>query len=411
MICGIAGATALSPEQPAETHANQSPESQSIAPIRADINPDPVTLPANLDDMPLLRDAGIDATLWGWTTYTASTQTGDHNFASGEIELDLTKTFANRFSLASDIEFVDYDGHTRGNFEQLFGSALLSRESGTVLTIGKFNSPFGAEPRDFWDRLTGTPSLLFRAQPQDLRGAMLTAPIGRTHLTLRPFLVSGFNDEDSIPDRPSVGLMAEYDPNDQFSIAVTNWFGPGLKSKDESSSYSSDEDGYSYSAGGWGDEYSSGYSEASSSEYSDTYGSSLVELTNAWWGPNFKSASKGRLYFLDLQAQWKPRIDLTLVGEFLLASSNANSENQFWDGVMFLANYDIDDHLRVFGQYSFLNDADGEVTGLDQQLQEISAGVGYRVNQHLEFRVEYRHDFSSETDDVDSVSMHASFGY
>ena len=145
------------------------------------------------------------------------------------------------------------------------------------------------------------------------------------------------------------------------------------------------------------DEYSSGYS--------DNYGSSLPELTNAWWGPNFKSAQTGQLYFLDLQAQWKPRVDLTLVGEFLLGASNAESENEFWDGVMVLADYDIDDHLHVFGQYSFLNDANGEVTGLDQQLQEVSTGVGYHVNQHLELRAEYRHDFSSETEDIDSVSM------
>jgi hypothetical protein len=78
---------------------------------------------------------------------------------------------------------------------------------------------------------------------------------------------------------------------------------------------------------------------------------------------------------------------------------------------MLLADYDIDDHLHVFGQYSFLNDANGEVTGLDQQLQEVSGGVGYHVNKHLELRAEYRHDFSSETDDIDSVSLHATFGY
>ena len=35
----------------------------------------------------------------------------------------------------------------------------------TIFTVGKFNAPFGIERRDFWDRLTGSTSLLFHALP------------------------------------------------------------------------------------------------------------------------------------------------------------------------------------------------------------------------------------------------------
>ena len=61
----------------------------------------------SLSDVPALEQCGDRCHALGMDALIQqASQSGDHSFASGEIELDLTKTFANRFSLATDIEFV-----------------------------------------------------------------------------------------------------------------------------------------------------------------------------------------------------------------------------------------------------------------------------------------------------------------
>src|SRR5439155_12656340 len=114
------------------------------------------------------------------------------------------------------------NGNNRADLEQGFVSMRLFDDAGTLLTIGKFNANFGVEPRDFWDRRTGTTSLLFSAQPQDLIGVMVTQPIGDTGLTLRPFVSADFQGGWNFDQTPSAGLMAEYKPNKDLSFAVTN---------------------------------------------------------------------------------------------------------------------------------------------------------------------------------------------
>jgi hypothetical protein len=247
--------------------------------------------------------------------------------------------------------------------------------------------------------------LLYRAQPQDLRGVMLTAPIGQTSVTLRPFMVSGFNDEDALQGRPSVGLMAEYRPSDQWSFGLTNWFSPGLKTTLDGEAEDEENEEYGLRSASPGGEYSK------SSYESSAYQNSVFERTNTWSLPSFKSAHKGTLYFMDIHATWKPRPDWTFSAEYLLACSTTGGGNVFWDGISVLANYDIDDRWRVFGQWSYLDDPDGAVTGDSQREQEVNLGTAYRINRHIELRAEYRRDFSNKSPDVDSVSAHLSIGY
>ena len=77
---------------------------------------------------------------------------------------------------------------------------------------------------------------------------------------------------------------------------------------------------------------------------------------------------------------------------------------------MVLANFDVTDQWRVFGRWSYLNDA-GVITGTAQRRQELSAGVAYAITTHLEVRGEYRYDFSTTTGDESSFSLHVVFGY
>ena len=72
--------------------------------------------------------------------------------------------------MTTELSLFAADDHWRGELEEAFVSLLVSEDSQTILTLGKFHADIGVEPRDFWDRLTGTTSLLFAAEPQDLVG-------------------------------------------------------------------------------------------------------------------------------------------------------------------------------------------------------------------------------------------------
>jgi hypothetical protein len=51
------------------------------------------------------------------------------------------------------------------------------------------------------------------------------------------------------------------------------------------------------------------------------------------------------------------------------------------------------------------------VTGFFQTRREVSVGFGWFLNDNIEVRGEYRHDFSNAFDDVDSASVHLTFTY
>ncbi|HEY7118667.1 MAG TPA: outer membrane beta-barrel protein [Tepidisphaeraceae bacterium] len=342
----------------------------------------------------------LDAHFWGWASYLATTNEDDHSYWDGELSLDVTKTYANRVAATVQMNFIDANDQMRGELEQAFVSVLLSEQGGTIFTAGKFNANFGVEARDFWNRYTGTTSLLFAAQPQDLIGLMLTQPVGDTGLKVRGFLTNGFQGRFDFDQVPSGGITIEYRPHHDLRLALTNWVGPGFVKPYEEDEEEQEEE-YEYGT----------YAEYGSSEYGEygEYAYGRPAFAN-WQGPRFDAETGGTLYFLDAKAIWTPRADLTLAAEYLLGITSS-SEGQFtWTGFMLLANYDITDRWRVFGRWSYLDDTDGVVTGTAQRLHELSAGLAYTLVRNVELRGEYRHDFSDKNDETDSVSVHLSFG-
>lgn len=360
-------------------------------------------VPAPLSD-------GLEMHAWGWLGYLYSPQ-GDHRtYQDEQLAMDVTRSFGKRLAATVDMHFIDVNNHARGELEQAFVSALLSEQEGSILTVGKFNASFGVEPRDFWNRLTGTASLVFGAQPQDLIGGMLTLPVGDTGVKIRPFLAEGFEGHLDFGKAPSGGFVTEWRPMRELTLAMTNWVGPGWVQHEDASSYpvayaEYDRKSKTY----WEpDYYQGGGGEGAYQADAYTYGRPVVAN---WTGPYLNADPGGTMYFLDAKVVWTPRADWILAGEYLLART-WSSEGQFgWDGAMALANYDITDKWRIFGRWSYLHDPDGIVTGTAQRRHEASVGLGYTIYRDVEIRGEYRHDWSDVVDDSDSVSVHLSFGY
>jgi hypothetical protein len=82
-----------------------------------------------------------------------------------------------------------------------------------------------------------------------------------------------------------------------------------------------------------------------------------------------------------------------------------------WSGWLVMADYDITDRVHVFARYSWLNDPNWLITGIFERQREASVGFGYSPLRGVEFRAEYRHDWSTAVPDVDSFSIHVTFGF
>lgn len=345
----------------------------------------------------------LDVNVWGWLSYAHSNSEYHSSYWDADISLGATKRFGDRVAVSANMHFIDADDSKRGWLEQAFVTVKLSERAETLLTVGKFNALFGVEPRNAWDRLGGTTSLLFGAEPQDLLGVMITQPIGSTGLTLKPFVVTGFQGRSDLNEPPSAGLLIQYHPTHEWAFSLTNWVGPGFVSEYDESDSDSDSE--------YADARHTRIRRADDEAEDDDESYNRSYALANWTGPDLEADRGGTLYFLDGTATWLPRPDLTLAAEGLLAAGGPSAGRLAWWGVLVLGNYDITDRWRLFARWSFLNDIDGMVSGIVQRRHEISAGVGFQVIRGTELRGEYRHDFSDADGNLDTVSVHLTFAY
>jgi hypothetical protein len=319
---------------------------------------------------------GLDVGAWGWLGGLRSwSNNGDSYYWDAEASINATKSFNGKAALTVQYNFIDANNLVHGELEQAYGSVLVLDRYQTSVAVGKFNANIGIEARDFWNRQGGTTSLLFGAEPQDMAGLMITQPIPGTDFTIRPFVTEGLEGTFDFGKTPSWGLIAEYRPNEELELCVTNFFGPGYKPTMGLARY---------------------YDQP--------------ELN--WPGPSLDGVPGGTLYLLDVRGTWSVTTNLTLGAEYLYAANSASPHGLGWTGFLIQGNYTIDEHWRTFARWSYLNDSGSLVTGDTGLHQELSGGIAYMVDPdlHLEIRAEYRHDFTSYGDHDDVVSIHLSLG-
>ena len=336
---------------------------RDLPPIAAMPEPNAdASLPAKTDDAHsgYGYGDGLQFGFWGWLGYEASPQEKEASFYAYEAELDVTKSFSDRIAASADIDFYDTNHGAEVGLDQLFISFLFPEWNDAIFTAGKFNAPYGIERRQFWERQTGSVSLLFDAQPEDLTGVMLTNRWDATNLTFRTFVVNGFDVDPDNNQQPSVGMMVEYRPTKCLTFALTNW-----------------------------------------------------------WGPELPNDNADKMFFTEAQAVWHVTPKLSVSGEFLYGTSQIPGDRANWTGFLVI----VDQHLwcdkwRVFLQYSDLNDPYGFVSDEPQHAREGNAGVAWQIDPHVELLAEYRHDIGQDyygwgpvSDQSDTVSVDLTFGY
>ena len=283
---------------------------------------------------------GLDLDAWGWLggLVSATPDNGSSDYYDLELGLGISETFGESLKVAAQGNFIDANGNIRGELEQGYLTAKVWDAGQTLVTVGKFNANFGVEARDFWNRTTGTTSLLFGAQPQDLLGVMLTQPIGQTGIELRPYLSADFQGGYEFNQSPSGGLTAQFKPNRTLEIAVTSWVGPGFVL-----------DGGQYIHAPYDD---------------DNYdGLSYADGVANWEGPNLTGESAGTLYFGEASFIVRPSPDWTISAECLQGGTSTRSGRWGWSGCMAQVDYQVIDPLHVFARWSLLDDSDSIITG------------------------------------------------
>ncbi len=301
---------------------------------------------------------GLQIGFWGWLSYISSPQERFDTFWAWESQLDVTKSFTDRIAASGDFDFVDTNNGAYVTVEQLFVSILYPDCHDAILTVGKFDPPFGIERRDFWNRQTTAMSLLFFAQPESLVGMMWTQPFPELNLTFRPFVVNGWDDNLDNNQQPSLGMMVEYQPCKCLSLATTNW-----------------------------------------------------------WGPEFADDNEHKLFFTEEQAIWNPTSRLTVSSEFLYGTTESPSGPLNWTGYAFIVSQSLCERWRVFVQWSQLSDPNGYISGTAEHAREIDGGFSYYLDKHVEARFGYQHNWSrplaalAGLDQTDEISANLTFGY
>ena len=368
--------------------AAQSPEMSTSIQDSQDMYPDEDAAGSDslkdrfITSLPPAVSHGLDIDVWGWLGDLQTSE--DTNYYDIHLSLGITKSFDQRAAITLQGDYINADGDDRLALNQGFLSVLLSETDGTIFTIGKFHSNIGVEGRDFWERRTGTTSLIFGAQPQDIVGAMLTIPFG-DHVKVRPLITADFQGGYDFDQPPTGGVKLDYHPNEQWSFGLTGLIGPGFVL------FGGEEIDEPYSGGSYGDD-------------------PAAAVAN-WQGPHFLAERDGTLYFIDAKVIWHIRPDLSLAAEYLYGTTKTENGRFGWHGWVLLATFDVTDRIHVFGRFSYIDDPDWLVTGFFQTRREVSVGFGWRLNENIEIRGEYRHDFSNAYDDVDSASIHLTFTY
>ena len=282
---------------------------------------------------------GLDFDVWGWLG--GLWHDGGEHYWDGELSFSITKSFQQRVAVTAQLNLIDANDVKRAELEQGFISARLWDR--TIVTVGKFNANFGIEARDFWNRTTGTPSLLF--------GAMVSVPIGETGLTIKPFVSTDFQGQWHFDQPISAGAKLEWAPDEKLKFGLTNWVGPGFslfRGKPLHSPYPA-----------------------------DAYGSDPASASENWQGPHLVAMRHGTLYFVDANVKWKIRKDVTLSGEFLTGSTGTFGHTYSWLGGLIMADWAITDRVHTFARVSVIDDKDWIVTGFFQKRQEYSVGAGW----------------------------------
>jgi hypothetical protein len=219
------------------------------------------------------------------------------------------------------------------NVLQAYATYRTGIGKGLVLDFGKFVTPFGAEVIESNANWNYSRSLLFAlAIPYNHFGLRATYPLSNA-LSFYGMVVNGWNNVADTHTAKSVGGGFTYSPNTKISLAENYLTGPEQPNDNR------------------------------------TY----RKLTDT-------------VLTLTLNSKW------ALMGNYDYGDDRAVGQAVRWQGVAAYVHYQLTPSFALTPRVEWLTDPQGYVTGSPNQLREITVTPDWKVNDHFDFRTEYRVD-------------------
>lgn len=320
---------------------NHSTELASLNP--GFVTPEPVRRePKESPDLAGIELSGfVDGS--NYTDYNSGTS----DFGVDQIEIDAVRTFSDRASLQTDVEFLnDGAGGFEFNIEQ--GFLWYRSSSSTSFAFGKFNAPIGFEGADpvemfqYSGGLSGEYGL-----PGDMTGLSFTFASGPLEWT--SYVVNGWDVNADNNKEKTVGSRIELAPVKSFAV---------------------------------------GLAAVSGAENDDNNSSRRTVLNLDW--------------------SFTPAEYILIGGELLYGAETgllAGDKTAAFSGGLIMSNVALSEKVSLTGRFSFFDDPDGVRTGAPQTLSEITLAPAVSIIDGLRGLLELRCDMSNQPAFTDSDGL------
>jgi hypothetical protein len=300
------------------------------------------------------------------------------NFYIDSIELDLNKSLGDRLRIRVDLDFgrvlsgssrvtesppvfVNFGNPFPNNFNLEQGYLTLGIPGNGELLFGRFNAPIGYYVVDRLDNPTISFSNIYNfVTPTNITGMKAYWAFGE-HYDLNVYLVNQLSDclfTTGCLSGPSI-------PGVSGDSAVPSW---GMR--------------FGFT---WGEEGKK-----------STLGISYAG------GPEQPGHNKFLTNIIDLDFAIKATENLLIAGEGIYYQQNlspqqrailgATAPNNKFAGGLLVLDYGLSDIWDLFFSYGYVNDFQGALTGLDQQIHNFVLGAGYQITDGAKLKLEFRTD-------------------
>ena len=124
--------------------------------------------------------------------------------------------------------------------------------------------------------------------------------------------------------------------------------------------------------------------------------SDVSVVANYMFGPEQPGTNDDFRHLLDAIVSLTATPRLTLAANYDYGTESFAGSDVSWQGLAAYAKYQITPLVAVSPRFEFLRDPDGFTTGLPQTLKEVTGTLDVRVSDNLQWRAEYRTDFSDQ---------------
>lgn len=249
------------------------------------------------------------------------------------------------------------------NIFQAYGTYVFPVGSGLTVDFGKFYSALGFENNYAYDEINYSRSFYFNYLPFYHMGVRSTYNVN-DKLSVQNWLVNGANQTEDFNGFKSTAFLFTIKPTKTISWNVNYYF--GQESRDLIPDYNPTLPLVPTQPG--------------------------LSITPAP-GPKLN----GRSHIIDTYASWSPTGKVTLAAEFdhVVSRSISSGPPSHVIGGAGYAQYRFTPKFTLAGRFEYLRDRGGLFSGATQNLKEHTLTATYQPADGVQFRLEYRRDFSN----------------